>query len=200
MMNLLRCTYFLLLTTSLSAQQDLSGSWSGLLLQNEGGISDRFELFFDLQQIGMSIQGTAFVRLGELQAQMRLSGFQTPDGSWRISETRILRSNKAGLSVSWCMKEYDLRVDYQNGELILTGPWWGNSEYGPCIPGSITLRRGFRIAGLLFFRGEHPVDVETHGEVHYGHYAFHRSFAVRRDEHAVAAAGPGGELGFQVLG
>ncbi|CAH1002086.1 hypothetical protein LEM8419_03003 [Neolewinella maritima] len=141
---------------------DLSGTWSGLLLQNEGGIADKFELFFDLQQIGLAVKGTAFVKLGELQAEMKLSGYRAPSGNWRITETKILRNNKAGLAISWCMKDYDLRVDYRKGELVLTGPWWGNSEYGPCIPGSITLKRRVRVASLLLGRQD-AVDVQPHG-------------------------------------
>ncbi|THH41643.1 hypothetical protein [Neolewinella litorea] len=142
-------------------RSDISGSWTGLLLQNEGGFAEQFELYMNLEQIGLSVKGTAYVRLGELQAEMKVSGFQTPDGSWRISELEILRNNKAGLTVAWCLKEYDLRADYRDGELVLTGPWWGNSEYGPCVPGSITLRKRIKVASL--FRGENPVDVEPHG-------------------------------------
>ena len=163
--------YYLLLLTvvcctaaPMTAQvsEDLSGTWSGLLLQNEGGFADKFELYFDLEQIGLAVKGTAFVKLGELQAEMRLSGYQTPAGSWRITETKILRNNKAGLAISWCMKEYDLRIDYRKGELVLTGPWWGNSEYGPCIPGSITLKRRIKVASLLL-SGQYAIDVEPHG-------------------------------------
>ncbi|NJB85173.1 hypothetical protein GGR26_000918 [Lewinella marina] len=154
---------FLLLPLLVVAQwrPDISGSWSGLLLQNEGGFSDRFELYMNLEQIGLSVRGTAYVRLGELHAEMKVSGFQTLDGSWRISELEILRNNKAGLTVAWCMKEYDLRADYRQGELVLTGPWWGNSSYGPCVPGSITLRKRIKVASLL--GGEYPVDVQPHG-------------------------------------
>ena len=164
----MRYLLFLLLMLSCTAwasaqvSEDLSGTWSGLLLQNEGGFADKFELYFDLEQIGLAVKGTAFVKLGELQAEMKLSGYRTPAGSWRITETKILRNNKAGLAISWCMKEYDLRIDYRKGELVLTGPWWGNSEYGPCIPGSITLRRRVKVASL-FLGGQHTVDVEPHG-------------------------------------
>ena len=162
--------YYLLLltvvccTAPMTAQvsEDLSGTWSGLLLQNEGGFADKFDLYFDLEQIGLAVKGTAFVKLGELQAEMRLSGYRTPAGNWRITETEILRNNKAGLAISWCMKEYDLRIDYRKGELVLTGPWWGNSEYGPCIPGSITLKRRVKVASLLL-GGQHAIDVEPHG-------------------------------------
>ncbi len=169
--------------------QDISGTWSGLLLQNEGGFADRFELFFNLEQIGLSLKGTAFVKLGELQAEMKLSGFQTPDGSWRISEIGILRNNKAGLQVSWCLKEYDLRVDYHDGELILTGPWWGNSEYGPCVPGSITLRRSRLKVASLLLRGEDAVDVKAHSHVHYRNHPLDRRGGIRSDEHAIALTG-----------
>lgn len=152
------------LTASLYGQrgQDLSGSWSGILLQNEGGFADQFELYFEVEQIGISMQGKAYVKLGELSAEMKVSGYQTPNGSWRLSETKILRNNKAGLQVSWCMKEYDLRVDYRDGELVLTGPWWGSSEYGACVPGSITLKRRLKkVASLL--GSEYAGDVEPHG-------------------------------------
>lgn len=168
-------------------RSDISGSWSGLLLQNEGGFADQFELYMNLEQIGLGVKGTAFVKLGELEAEMRLSGYQTPDGSWRISEIEILRNNKGGLAVAWCMKEYDLRADYRDGELVLTGPWWGNSEYGPCIPGSITLRKRLKVASLL--GGQHPVDIEAHGQVHNGDDALHGGFPVRRDKNTVPASG-----------
>ncbi len=142
--------------------EDLSGTWAGLLLQNEGGFADQFELYFDVEQIGLTLKGTAYVKLGDLQAEMKVSGYQTLNGSWRLSETEIIRNNKAGLEVSWCMKEYDLRVDYRQGELVLTGPWWGNSAYGPCVPGSITLKRRIKVASLIL-RGEDAVDIEPHG-------------------------------------
>jgi hypothetical protein len=162
---ILLCFILLLLSSGLRAQyneQDLSGSWSGILYQNEGGIADRFELYFDVEQIGIHLKGKSYVKLGDLMAEMTLSGYQTQSGSWRISETKILRDNKAGMAVSWCMKEYELRLDYRKGELVLSGPWWGSSEYGPCIPGSITLRRKVKVASFLG-GGEHSVDVEPHG-------------------------------------
>lgn len=180
----------LLSVRQVSAQvhQDLSGSWTGLLLQNEGGFSDRFELYFDIEQIGISLRGTAFVKLGALEAEMKLSGYQTASGSWRITETEILRNNKAGLAVAWCMKEYELWVDYQKDALVLTGPWWGSSEYGPCVPGSITLKRRVKVASL-FFRRQNPVDIEAHRHIHHGYYALHGGFAIGGNEHAVSPSG-----------
>ncbi len=188
----MRALYFLLLLlpTAGHAQfsEDISGTWSGLLFQNEGGFADQFELHFDVEQIGLSLKGTAYVKLGELEAEMKLSGYQSPNGSWRLSETEIIRHDKAGLEVSWCMKEYDLRVDYRQGELILTGPWWGNSTYGPCIQGSIVLRRRVKVASVILLGGQYAVDVQPHGQVHNRHHRLDGRLAVRGDKHAVATA------------
>ncbi len=167
--------------------EDLTGTWSGELYQNKGGFADRFELFFDLEQIGPALRGTAFVRLGELMAEMKLTGTRQPNGSWVLRETEILRNNKAGLAVSWCMKQYELRISHERGKLVLIGPWWGNSEFGPCIPGTIRLVRRRRVASLL--GREHPVDVQPHGNVHYRHDPLHGRAPIGRDQHAVSPSG-----------
>ena len=166
-------------------EADISGVWTGTLYQNEGGIADKFELYFDLEQIGPVVKGKAYVRLGELYAEMHLRGYQTGAGSWHITETEILRNDKAGMAVSWCMKEYELRINYTKGELVLNGPWWGSSDYGPCIPGSITLRRKAKVA-LLIFGGEYPIDVQPHRHIHNCHDPFDWRLPIRGDQHAVA--------------
>ena len=176
---ILCCSYIPL---SAQGEVDLSGIWTGTLFQNEGGIADRFELFFDVRQVGPSLRGKASVRLGKLYAEMQLSGYRSPSGSWTLRETEILRSDKAGLAVSWCMKDYELRAEFQHGEWILSGPWWGQSEYGPCVPGTITLRRTTKIAdALLLLGGQYAVNVQPHGQVHHGHDSFDRGLSVRRD-------------------
>jgi hypothetical protein len=118
---------------------DLSGLWEGVLLQNEGGIADRFEFSMQLRQNGMFINGTAFVSFGDIWAEMKLSGYQLTNGSWRLTETEILRFKKPE-ELSWCMKLYELRVGYTEKGMTLHGPWWGSSEFGPCIPGSVRLK------------------------------------------------------------
>lgn len=179
-------------TVYAQTETDLSGVWTGTLFQNEGGIAERFELYFDLEQIGPAIKGKAYVRLGDLYAEMKLSGYRTGSGGWRITETEILRSDKAGLAVSWCMKQYELRVDYREGNWVLNGPWWGSSEYGTCIPGTITLRRKGNIAWLPVFGGQHPVYVQAHRQVHHRDHPLHGGFGIGSDEHAVAGIGLAG--------
>ena len=120
-------------------ETDLNGLWVGELLQNEGGIADKFEFSMQLYQNGIFMKGTAHVRFGEIWAEMRLSGFQLQNGSWKLTEIEILRSQKPD-DLSWCMKKYELRVSYTNDGISLHGPWWGNSGFGPCIPGSVRLK------------------------------------------------------------
>jgi hypothetical protein len=119
---------------------NLSGVWTGELYQNAGGIAEKFELSMVLRQTDIFMRGTAYVRLDDIWAEMQLSGNQLPNGSWRLTETKILRSQKPDY-LSWCMKQYEIRVSYTPEGLLLSGPWWGNSELGPCIPGSIKLRK-----------------------------------------------------------
>ncbi len=120
-------------------QLSLTGLWSGELLQNEGGIADRFEFSMQLSQNGIFLKGTAHVKLGEIWAEMKLSGFQLANGSWKLTETEILRAQKPD-DLSWCMKLYELRIGYTKDGMTLHGPWWGNSKFGPCVPGSVRLK------------------------------------------------------------
>lgn len=120
-------------------EMDISGLWTGELLQNEGGIADRFDFSMQLRQNGIFLNGTAYVSFGEIWAEMEFSGYQLPSGSWRLTETKILRFKKPE-ELSWCMKHYELRVGYTESGMTLHGPWWGSSKFGSCVPGSVRLK------------------------------------------------------------
>ncbi|MEM6770529.1 MAG: hypothetical protein AAF597_08110 [Bacteroidota bacterium] len=122
------------------APPDISGTWVGELYQDAGGIADKFEFSMQIQQIGRGIKGTTYVKLGEIWAEMDFSGYLLPNGSWKILERGVVRSQKP-VQLSWCMKRFILTLDYTATGLALNGPWYGDSEFGPCIPGSIRLRR-----------------------------------------------------------
>ena len=124
---------------------DISGTWVGELLQNEGGIADRFEFSMEITQVGLAIKGTTYVRLEEIYAEMDFSGYVLPNGSWKILERGVVRSQKP-LELSWCMKRFLLTMTYTREGMMLTGPWWGDSAFGPCIPGSVRLRKRIKRA------------------------------------------------------
>jgi hypothetical protein len=119
---------------------NLTGVWIGELLQNEGGIAEKFEFSTQLRHHGIFMSGTAYVKLQGIYAEMELSGYQLPNGSWKLTETKILRDSKPE-ALLWCMKLYELRVDYTADGIILHGPWWGSTIQNPCIPGSVRLKR-----------------------------------------------------------
>lgn len=117
---------------------DLNGIWVGELLQNPGGIAEKFEFSMHLKHNGIFMKGTSFVRHGEVWVEMELSGYQQTNGSWKLTETKILRGKKPE-DLAWCMKLMELRVSYTKEGLMLHGPWWGSSAFGPCVPGSVRL-------------------------------------------------------------
>lgn len=119
---------------------NLSGVWVGELLQNEGGIAEKFEFSMQLRHHGIFMSGTAYVKLQGIYAEMELSGYQLPNGSWKLTETKILRDSKPE-ALLWCMKLYELRLDYTVDGMSLHGPWWGSTSEAPCIPGSVRLKR-----------------------------------------------------------
>jgi hypothetical protein len=121
-------------------EADLNGVWVGLLLQNPGGIAREFEFSMQLNHNGIFLNGTSFVRFGDIWAEMELSGYQQQNGSWKLTETKILRGKKPE-DLSWCLKRYELRVSYTADGIVIHGPWWGSSGFGPCIPGSVRLVR-----------------------------------------------------------
>lgn len=119
---------------------DISGTWVGELYQDAGGIAEKFEFSMQIRQIGPAVKGTTYVKLGEIWAEMEFSGFEQTNGSWKFTEFKVVRAEKPE-ALSWCMKRFNLTVDFTVEGLILSGPWWGNSEFGPCIPGSVKLRK-----------------------------------------------------------
>ncbi|WP_273445828.1 hypothetical protein [Neolewinella agarilytica] len=129
----------------ISPEVDLNGLWVGELLQNAGGIAERFDLSMQLVHNGIFLKGTAFVKYEEIWAEMEVSGFQQANGSWKLTDIKVLRAQKPK-ELSWCEKSYELRASFTPEGVVLHGPWWGNSEYGPCIPGSIRLKRKIKSA------------------------------------------------------
>ena len=122
-------------------EDEIGGFWVGILKQNAGGYADEFELTLNLEARGGSVDGTAYVALGEIQAEMAITGQRLPNGSWSLWETRIIRSQEPE-HLSWCLKGFELSIHWNSdGDLVLTGPWWGSTQWGPCVPGFITLKR-----------------------------------------------------------
>lgn len=117
---------------------NLSGLWVGELRQNAGGFAEKFELSMQLSHNGIFLSGRAYVKIDDIFAELRLSGHELPNGSWKLTETEFIRS-KAPEQLEFCYKTYELRASFADGGIVLSGPWWGRTETGPCVPGSVRL-------------------------------------------------------------
>ena len=122
---------------------DLTGTWQGTLLQNPSpyNFAESFGLSMNLRQYGIFVRGKAYVSFDDQYVELALSGHQLPNGSFRLTETEILRATDISkLNAEWCFKGYELIVSYTESGLVLTGPWWGTTSSGfTCVPGGVTL-------------------------------------------------------------
>lgn len=119
---------------------DISGVWVGELFQDEGGVADRFAFSVQINQDGLALSGTSYVRHEDIFVEMTFTGYRMPNGVWRIEESNIVRGEKPQ-DLSWCMKILELRLSYERQGMELRGPWYGDSAFGPCVPGTIRLRK-----------------------------------------------------------
>lgn len=120
---------------------DINGTWEGLLRQNEGGFAELFVIGMRLEARGGTLSGTVYVALDDIEAEMTVEGHKRANGSWLLQEKQVIHSRKPDY-LEWCIKGFELTVSYdQNGDVVLRGPWWGRTKFGPCVPGSVELRR-----------------------------------------------------------
>lgn len=122
-------------------EDDLTGVWIGTLYQEEGGIADQFYFLLEIEQNGMFAEGISRVGLDDIQAAISFVATRKPAGHWAFTERKIM-SSRAPEHLEWCYKQYHLSLKYAtDGSQVLSGPWWGRSKNGKCIPGTIILKR-----------------------------------------------------------
>ena len=128
-------------TNQLMAQQAMFvGRWEGKLTQNEGGYRQEYSFMLQIESHGSSLQGTSFVRVDEIFAEMDWVGFLADGNVLHIKEERLRRANKPR-ELEWCYKSSQLKLIRRSDALYLEGPWQGTSETGVCIPGWIVIRK-----------------------------------------------------------
>lgn len=124
-----------------SHAQDVSGTWEGIITQEEGGILGEyiFKIFISVDKNG-NAKGTAYVKADELDifAVMQFKG--KFDGEYiDIEEDEILREKRVD-DIFWCLKDYRLQL-LSADTLRLEGKWSGYTNTGACIPGKIYLKK-----------------------------------------------------------
>lgn len=120
---------------------DFSGSWVGVITQNEGGYRSKYDFEMVLVQNGDKITGRTYVTVEGIFAEMELEG-EVHKGSYlRWHETKILHSRKSD-GMEWCIKRGQLELKKEKDLLRLEGFWSGETTFGDCIPGKIVLKKG----------------------------------------------------------
>ena len=137
-------TYFLalfaFLPILLGAQTNISGTWKGIITQDEGGFRDTYDMELFLKQEGTRITGRSTVRVDDIFAVMELEGEITEGGYFRFMEIQIVESKKIE-TIEWCIKRGQLLVKHEKDEWKLEGLWQGTTSFSSCIPGKIFLKK-----------------------------------------------------------
>jgi len=133
--------YFLTSTVFAVSAQNVSGTWEGIITQEEGGILGEyaFKIFISVDKDG-KVKGSAYVEADELDIYAIMGFDGTFDGEYiDIQEDEILREQRVD-DIFWCLKEYRLQL-LSAGTLRLEGKWSGYTSTGACIPGKIYLKK-----------------------------------------------------------
>lgn len=130
----------LLVVSTLLAQNELTGSWTGNLTQGPGGYTEDYEFELQLVQRGDQISGRSFVKYEDIYAIMLLEGTLDEDNVLRIKETQMLKNRKHE-NMMWCYKTATLYFIKNGSEWKLEGDWAGKTDQGDCVPGKIYLKK-----------------------------------------------------------
>jgi len=131
---------FLFLPFFMAGQTNISGTWKGIITQNEGGYRSNYDMELVLKQDGNKVTGRSTVRVDDIYAIMDLEGEIISDGYFRFQERQIIEA-KTAESLEWCIKRGQLLLKFEEDEVKLEGFWQGMTSFSACIPGKIFLKR-----------------------------------------------------------
>lgn len=140
MKNRLLLALIAFLPLLLGAQADISGTWKGIITQNEGGFRANYDFEMVIKQEGKKITGRSYVRLDNIFCTMELEGEMGRKGYFRFKETRMVDSKKIE-GLEWCIKRGQLLLNTDDEVWKLEGFWQGDTEYSSCIPGKVFLKK-----------------------------------------------------------
>lgn len=135
-LNLLFCCLPLLL----GAQNNITGTWKGIITQDEGGYRTNYDMELVLKQEGDKITGRSTVRVDDIFAVMDLEGEMVSGGYFRFQEKAIVDFKKVE-GLEWCIKRGQLLLKFEKDEVKLEGFWQGTTSFSTCIPGKIFVKK-----------------------------------------------------------
>lgn len=139
-MKFLWTLIFALFAGAAPAQVDFTGSWTGILTQEQGGFRSEYSFELYLIQKGDQIRGRSYVAVDNIQAVLDIQGKVIDNKIVRFEETRFVRFTELK-DMEWCYKKGVLTLKRSKEGWQLEGPWVGSTSFGPCIPGKIIIKR-----------------------------------------------------------
>ncbi len=130
------------LPTLLWAQLPISGQWTGELVQDPGGVDNRYHYTVTLTKTGeTSYKGTSRIvpiASPEFLGVMRLNA-TLEDGILHVEEYAI-DTSRIRSGYQWCLKSYDVRVERVGDSLRVSGLCKGETTAGyACSDASVSL-------------------------------------------------------------
>ena len=133
--------FYLLIFSSVTYSQNISGKWVGKLLQSPGGLATEYYFEMTLKQKDNIISGTSFIAMGDDKSITGLMSFRgTFDGTFFYYED-IKVLNQEGLNdiSDWCIKKCKFKLSKSGDDYELSGHWTGTSRFGYCSPGTVSV-------------------------------------------------------------
>lgn len=131
---------FLLPFLALAQTPNISGTWKGIITQDEGGYRSTYDLELVLKQEGNKVTGRSYVRVDDIFAVMELEGEFSGGVFFRFQESQIVDAKKFE-GLEWCIKRGQLLLKQEKDTWKLEGFWQGNTNVSTCIPGKIYLKK-----------------------------------------------------------
>lgn len=119
---------------------DISGTWRGVITQEQGGYRPEYGMELHIKQTGDKVIGRTFVYFDKVYAEMEFEGVLIAGKILQLKETKILAAKKVD-GMEWCIKQAVLTLNKTKDPWRLEGAWQGSTVFGPCIPGKIILRK-----------------------------------------------------------
>lgn len=134
--------FFLTFLTPLPfyAQHTFTGCWGGKVVQLENGVEASYPYEICLNQHEKAIKGVSYIRVGEVYAEMELTGTIINGNYLRFKEVNIIESENYPGS-EWCLKSAHLLHKTKKNKQTLEGVWQAKVSFGDCTPGTMRLER-----------------------------------------------------------
>ena len=131
---------FLFLSLILNAQNDLQGTWKGVLIQDSNGSASETSIELKLQSKGNKILGYSKTSIGDLYQIRRVEGTCHSDLLLLLTDFEILE-DETNIGMEWCKGTYQLVVKRLKTSIVLEGEWQGTTSFNNCAPGKLKLEK-----------------------------------------------------------